>query len=290
MQDNTPDTPHDNGSGDSNPFSYRRYQPHPALRSYVDYYYVFKTRNEHLHVPPQTLVPPNHPLLLFNVGVDLDIRNLNGDAISLPRSLISGFSTGSSRFLTSPGVDTIGVFFRAEGLGQLLNIPMSTLTNQVFDARDIFGNSVREVSEKLHEEPDIPNRMKIIDSFLLTCLNSDLADNKLISRVIYAMYENNGLSSIKDVSEQFQISRQHLHRIFIKSLGVSPKIFVRLLRFHHLINLFKRHPKKGWHDILFNSGFYDQAHMIREFNAIIGGPPTSVSDQDLFVSDFYIKP
>ncbi len=285
-----PDVTPNSLNADSDNITYHRYQPHPALRPFVEYYYIFRTEGRLDRTTPlQTLVPLNHPLLLFNTGVELNIRNLKGQSIPLPKAIVSGFGTGSTRFLLSPGIETAGVFFHPQGMGQLLNMPMNMMTNHAFDAREIFGNNVEYVYERLIEAQTLHNKIKIIDSFLLTCLNDSQINDELITQILYSMYNRKGLLSIQDISKDFEISRQHLYRRFIKSIGISPKVFVRMLRFHHLINLFNKGQNNNWHDILYHSGFYDQAHMIREFTAIVGQSPTSVTDQNLFVSDFYIQ-
>ena len=285
-----PDVTPNSLSAASNNVTYHRYQPHPALRPFVEYYYIFRTGSKlDCTTPLQTLVPLNHPLLLFNTGVELNISDLKGKSIPLPKTIVSGFGTGSTQFLLSPDIETVGVFFHPQGMGQLLNMPMNMMTNQAFDAREIFGDGVEYVYEQLKEDHTLHNKIRIIDSFLLTCLNDSQIYDELITQILSSMYNKKGLLSIQDISDEFEISRQHLYRMFIKSIGVSPKVFVRMLRFHHLINLFNRKQKNNWHDILYNSGFYDQAHMIREFTSIVGQSPTSVTDQNLFVSDFYTQ-
>ncbi len=274
---------------DHDTFSFRRYLPHPALRPYIDYYYIFHVHENRNAELPQTLVPLNHPLLHFSIGTDFKISDLRDQFLPVPKTIISGFQTESTKFLPSSGVITIGIFFRPQGMKELLNIPMDSLTNRGFDARDILGNPVWYVYEKLVEETIISNKIKIIDSYLMTFLNDQQINDNLISHILYTMYDQRGLLSIQDLSKQFQISRQHLYRLFNRSLGLSPKVFGRLLRFHHLLNLIKTQPQSGWHDILYNSGFYDQAHMIREYTSIMGHPPTSVIDHNLSVSDFYIQ-
>lgn len=285
-----PDISQNSFDADSGNITYHRFRPHPALRPYIDYYYILRTKGTFDYsIPLQTLVPLNHPLLLFNTGVELNIRDLKGQAVTLPKTIVSGFVTGSSQFMLSPGIESIGVFFHPQGMGQLLNMPMNALTNQAFDAREIFGSDIEYVFEELAEKQMLHAKIRIIDSFLLSYLSDSLINDELIRQILCSMYNRKGLLSIQDISKEFEVSRQHLHRIFIKSIGVSPKVFVRMLRFHHLMNLFSRGKKNNWHDILYNSGFYDQAHMIREFTAIVGQSPTSVTDQNLFVSDFYVQ-
>lgn len=270
-------------------FNFHRYLPHPALRPYVEYYYIFQVRDTLDSPVPQTLVPLNHPLLLFNTGADLNIRNIKGQIVSLPESIISGFCTESARFVPSQGVENLGVFFRPQGMKRLLNVPMDAMANRAFDACVVLDNSVKYVLEKLQEEHEIQNRLNIIDSFLLAHLSCTSNQDDLVSEILYEMYDQRGLLMIRDLSKKFQISRQYLYRIFNRSLGVSPKVFGRLLRFHHLLNLIKKQPNNNWHDVLYSSGFYDQAHMIREFTSIVGQPPTSVTGQNLSISDFYIQ-
>jgi AraC-like DNA-binding protein len=47
----------------------------------------------------------------------------------------------------------------------------------------------------------------------------------------------------------------------------------RVLRLQHAVSLLGRHRRQGWSALALAAGYYDQAHLIREFKALAGVTP-----------------
>ena len=54
---------------------------------------------------------------------------------------------------------------------------------------------------------------------------------------------------------------------------MPPKLFARILRFEHALE-FADGAEIGWAEIAQRCGYYDQAHMIRDFRAFTGRSPS----------------
>jgi AraC-like DNA-binding protein len=67
-------------------------------------------------------------------------------------------------------------------------------------------------------------------------------------------------------------SRKHLINRFRDQVGLSPKVMARVLRFHRAVDLLA-HGVPSYVDVAVTCGFYDQAHMNREFRALAGCTP-----------------
>jgi hypothetical protein len=55
---------------------------------------------------------------------------------------------------------------------------------------------------------------------------------------------------------------------------VPPKLFARITRFQALVHALLSTDVSQWASLSPTVGFYDQAHMINEFRAFAGSPPT----------------
>jgi methylphosphotriester-DNA--protein-cysteine methyltransferase len=53
--------------------------------------------------------------------------------------------------------------------------------------------------------------------------------------------------------------------------GAGPKLFARVARIEKVLAM--RQHGSAWADIAYACGFADQAHMINDFDAIVGEPP-----------------
>ena len=59
---------------------------------------------------------------------------------------------------------------------------------------------------------------------------------------------------------------------FREELGLTPKAVARVLRFEQAVRLAER-SDFGWGRVARECGYYDQAHLIREFKSISGCTP-----------------
>ena len=74
------------------------------------------------------------------------------------------------------------------------------------------------------------------------------------------------------MSAEYHLSPKQFKRRFIKTVGIAPKVFSRISRFQHIINLMDNKQFKLL-DIAFESGFFDQAHFIKEFRQFTNETP-----------------
>jgi AraC-like DNA-binding protein len=70
------------------------------------------------------------------------------------------------------------------------------------------------------------------------------------------------------VAAELGVSERHLRRVFQETVGLSPKTYARIARFHHAIRMVRRDETVSWADVAAEAGYYDQAHLIAEFHAI----------------------
>jgi AraC-like DNA-binding protein len=82
-----------------------------------------------------------------------------------------------------------------------------------------------------------------------------------------------GLISIGALAEDLGWSRKHLIHRFRGQVGMPPKTVARLLRFHAALEQLKRSDGTRWVEIAHSCGYYDQAHLIRDFRDFAGCAP-----------------
>lgn len=83
-----------------------------------------------------------------------------------------------------------------------------------------------------------------------------------------------GQVSINEIATTYGLSRREFGRRFFAAAGVPPKLFARITRFQALVHALLSTDVSRWASLSPAVGFYDQAHMINEFSAFAGSPPT----------------
>jgi transcriptional regulator GlxA family with amidase domain len=84
---------------------------------------------------------------------------------------------------------------------------------------------------------------------------------------------------VNAVAVDLGVSERHLRRVFLETVGVSPKAFAQLARFHRALRAARQHAPASWTSIAVAAGYYDQAHLIGEFRAIAGVTPRALLDE-----------
>ncbi|MCE9673988.1 helix-turn-helix domain-containing protein [Myxococcus stipitatus] len=80
-------------------------------------------------------------------------------------------------------------------------------------------------------------------------------------------------ANVNTVAVDIGVSERHLRRVFRETVGVSPKAFAKLVRFHRALRAAREDEHANWSSIAADAGYYDQAHLIAEFRAFTGVTP-----------------
>lgn len=96
-------------------------------------------------------------------------------------------------------------------------------------------------------------------------LNSSLRD-----KVNYIL-NLKGHIRINEMANNFNISRQFLHKYFIKHLGISPKQLSNIWKINNYIYLARK--QNSLTISALDSGYFDHAHCINEFKKYFNHPP-----------------
>jgi transcriptional regulator GlxA family with amidase domain len=83
--------------------------------------------------------------------------------------------------------------------------------------------------------------------------------------------------SIGELAADIGWSRQQLSRAFHQTVGVSPKHFARTARLHRAIDQLQRCRNRGLAAAALELGYFDQAHMHRDFRELAGLTPGTVA-------------
>jgi transcriptional regulator GlxA family with amidase domain len=77
---------------------------------------------------------------------------------------------------------------------------------------------------------------------------------------------------------------RQFERRFRHEIGIPPKLYARIIRFEAAVRRKAVAPAMRWTDIAHALGYYDQMHMVRDFNRLSGDSPTAICGQlDMFV-------
>lgn len=105
-------------------------------------------------------------------------------------------------------------------------------------------------------------------------LRVDLPGLERVERAV-RLLEHEPTRSIADIAEQLGISHGYLDRECLRRVGLSPRVLARLLRMRKLLAQIDIYGAVGWADRAAELGWYDQAHLVRDFKRHTGVTPSA---------------
>jgi AraC-like DNA-binding protein len=196
-----------------------------------------------------------------------------------------GAITRFADYTYPPDLDLLVVRLAPTGLFHLLGRPVSAYTNQVIDLESIGLTDVAGFVEKLAALPP-QERIKLLDNYLLREFALHSLKPSPVEAALAYIYQRQGVVSIEEITQQSASSRRHLVRLFHEQVGLSPKTFLRIFRFHQVVLAIKTNPNPSFQDVLYVYGYYDQSHFIRDFKALMGQLPSQFASEERAIVDY----
>lgn len=101
------------------------------------------------------------------------------------------------------------------------------------------------------------------------------ADVIFLRTVLELLYSTQGQIRMSVLATNCGLSLRQCERRFKRCIGISPKVFARLLRFEALLSSLIQEPSSSLADVASHLGYQDQAHVIHEFKTWAGCTPTA---------------
>lgn len=121
---------------------------------------------------------------------------------------------------------------------------------------------------------DHPNRQTdLIQEYLLERSFHAIPFCSYIEEAIKIMHSNVGKMLVKDIATTVNKSERQFNRQFKKIVGLSPKVYSKILQLHYVINLMNLKEISSLKEISYSANFYDQSHFDHRFKELVGIKP-----------------
>lgn len=254
------------------------YEPHPALKGFVNNIMIHQMNFDATQPQINFSVPPlPEHCLFFYVRDSSEAEDIaTNKKETLPASIVVG--PHINRHIMTAGHNhlMIKVGFQPGGLYRLLGIPMKELLcKDSFDCADLLGNQINEVNDRLKYAASFTEMKMIVETFLLKHSNK-LKQALPIDQVLPLVIKERGLIKIDQLASLACLSTRQFERVFQQRIGLPPKHFSRMVRFSQAWILKEQTPTLPWIKIAYECGYFDQMHLIRDFQEFAGVNPSDI--------------
>jgi AraC-like DNA-binding protein len=213
--------------------------------------------------------------MVFNYGNPYTVRNTKYEWNAVPKSFLTGQATTSYNLSVSGTIGMIGIVFRPAGMHTLFNLPLGELTDERIELGQILrGKEMRILHEKIAEASNTDERIGILTHFLNNQFRLNEYRFDAVDFTANQIVDAKGLVNVSNMMNDIFMCRRQFERKFFQKVGLSPKFYARTRRLGYLCSLMSGKRKMNWQHLLYDCGYYDQAHFIKDFTAFLGKTPT----------------
>jgi AraC-like DNA-binding protein len=250
----------------------------PPLDSLVRCFWFL--RGDDLGSEPQVIVPDGRLEIILHLREPFLRLDANDHAHRQATALVSGQLTAPLRLCPGGPADIVGIRFRTAAARAVLPLPLAELTDRVeslADAMPALAAALESAAAKTHS---VPARVAALSAVLTRFVvrTPDPLTTAVLRSLESAQAVRLGL-----IADHYGVTARTLERKMREYAGLPPNVMRRLLRFRRAFRMLDQAPAGTWAQVAARAGYFDQAHLIRDFRQFAGAAPSEFfgSDPDL---------
>lgn len=189
-------------------------------------------------------------------------------------SFVMGFCKQYTAFELGHAFNYIGIRFLPTMFPQLFKIDASLLSNKSQNLDSVIPATARFIGERFTPELSSDTVRQLLDGYFLHHISRMTFDTdpRLYGAIATIMRKCGVLNVEKDIDSG--ISPRQLRRLFAYYIGDSAKTFSKVVRFQNILRAKPSTQSLRENKLFYDTGYYDQAHFIKEFKNFYGVTPS----------------
>ncbi len=256
--------------------------PSPALRDVIkDYLIAHFLFNPETPPPLKPYAPkPEQGITFFVKGGASMVNPLTGELQKAPPVSVFGQQVARCNVQVAPEFLMFRVHFQPGALFRVVNVPLSAFTEDYFDAELVLPRDVRAVSDQLASARSYAEMVVLVENYLLRRMRSATQDVDPVDKAARCLTADPVRFSLDWLADQACLSPRQFTRKFTERMGVGPKVYSRLVRFHHAYLFKQAHPTVDWLTVAVDFGYTDYQHLVKDFKQFSSATPNVWIQED----------
>lgn len=267
---------------------YEEFRPEPSLAPFIHCYW-FLSEPDAAHTPGalQPIVPDGRMELVVNLADRFHRHHRAGSIERQPASLFAGQITRSILVQPTGTIDLVGVRFRPAGAASILPLPPAELREHLVDSAILRPDMIRDLPDRLHVARDVPARLRTLNRHFARLRPRWTGPDPGLEAALDRIIHSHGRLRIGALAAYLGMSRRTLERRFDAGVGMTPKLFARITRFQHAFRQIQQTGPGTFSHVAHRCGYFDQAHLIRDFHDFAGTSPSRFFATRPTLADFF---
>jgi methylphosphotriester-DNA--protein-cysteine methyltransferase len=222
--------------------------------------------------PAQPVVPDGRVELIIHRGEPFARADEEGRVRPQAAALVAGQLSSPIRLTPRGPVDVVGVRFRPAGARSIVGLPLDELAGRVEALSEIRPALAGALQQAASAARSPAACTAAVSSVLRGFVEKE--PPKIVRAAVRALGAVRS-PGIEAIARNLGTSPRTLERRIPAEVGLSPKMLQRVLRFRRAFRMLDTTSPGLWGQAAAAAGYYDQAHMIREFRRFAGTAPTA---------------
>jgi len=248
---------------------YREVRPRPPLDRFLECFW-FVDAEAPARPAPERIVPDGGPELIVHFGDPFERLDEGLRPEPQPRAFVAGPLTRPLHLRPRGRVSTMGVRFRPFGLSAFVAAPLHELADRGTPLADLWGGLASALEGSLAEARGDAQRVRIAEGFLCSRLRAEV--DGTAAAAVAEIVRARGRVRLDPLRRATGLSVRQLERRFRCAVGLGPKSLARIVRFQEVLR--RADGNEPWVEVALDCGYYDQAHLLRDFRDLAGAAPS----------------
>jgi AraC-like DNA-binding protein len=120
-------------------------------------------------------------------------------------------------------------------------------------------------------------RVAAMDAYLLALAPEPDPRAERVTALVERVRTDRAIRRVDELARSEGVSARSLQRLFAAYVGIGPKWVILRYRIHEALERAETDPEVDWATLATELGYSDQAHLVRDFTATLGVPPTALA-------------
>ena len=256
---------------------YEKLNPDQQLEELVHCYYHWEQDTEGKCIRVQR-PPSGYEAIVFNLGDRYRINTLAHKSFTTTEAFYSGQHTGNYEMHLTGKIKVFGVVLLPGAFASLFRVSVKGTVDRRIPLQELLNTEADSMIREVTEVQGKKEWVRIMNKILLEKLWISQLHADPVDKAARLIAKHNGMISLQELVDDLGCSRRTLQRKFIDKTGVSPKMLARICRFSHMSYLLM-YRKADWQELVYEGGYSDQSHFIKDFQYFNRQKPTEYLQQ-----------
>lgn len=168
-----------------------------------------------------------------------------------------------------------GIKFRPGAFYPFVKSSISDFTDKVIPLTQVFGADALALEQAMVplDDTEHDRMVALAETFLRERLPAEDDHVRVVNEIVACISADHAITKVDAVSSRTGVGMRQMQRLFSLYVGVSPKWVIKRFRLHEALERLAAGHEVDWPQLALDLGYFDQAHFIKDFKAMVGQSP-----------------